>query len=175
MRHVIRFLSVLLLTVALAAVVTGAWFWHEGYRAYAVRTGSMSPAYPIGSLLLDAPIRSSAPRRGEVITFETPGGPVTHRVYDPSSNRIVTKGDANRTPDVWTVQPRHVIGHVIATIPNAGYALVFLKQPGGVPSLVLLVLSVWLAWSLFFPGTPEAPGELQVSAEVPLVRSPAAA
>ncbi len=36
---------------------TGAWLWHSGYRAYVVHTGSMSPTYKPGSLVIDKPAK----------------------------------------------------------------------------------------------------------------------
>jgi signal peptidase len=155
-----RILARLVVAVLLAATVTAAGAaavaWHAGYRAYVVRSGSMAPAYPAGTLIVDMPL-DGRPHVGDVITFRTPAGPVTHRVHSVQARRIETKGDANRTPDAWTVAPRHVTGQVVRAVPRGGYALVFLQQPTGIPSLVLLTLSMVLAWSLFFPATQPDP------------------
>lgn len=139
------------LVVVALAVAAGALLWLQGYRVYAVRTGSMSPTYPTGSLVVDSPAAGSLPRVGDVITFTAGTGLVTHRVHGRSADGVTTKGDANRTPDVWTVGPEHIVGKVAGGISGAGYALVFLRQPAGVPSLLLLGLSVAFAWTLFFP------------------------
>ncbi len=128
--------------------------WHEGYRLYAVRTGSMTPTYPTGSLLLDAPARPGTPRVGEVITFRTRDGLVTHRVHQLTPAGIKTKGDANRTPDAWTLPERNVQGAVVAGVPFGGYVLVFFQQPTGVAALMVLTVSIVLAWSLFFGSSP---------------------
>lgn len=66
---------------------------------------------------------------------------------------IKTKGDANETPDPWTLPQRNVEGAVVGGVPYGGYLLVFLQQPTGVPSLMVLALSIVLAWSVFF-GAP---------------------
>jgi signal peptidase I len=131
--------------------------WHEGYRLYAVRTGSMTPTYPTGSLLLDAPARPGLPRVGEVITFRTTDGLVTHRVHDVRAAGITTKGDANRVPDPWTLPARDVEGAVVAGVPFGGYLLVFFQQPAGAPSLMVLTVSIVLAWSIFFGSSPATP------------------
>ncbi len=154
MRAVRRGAALLLTLLVAGACVTAAAYWHAGYRAYAVRTGSMVPTIPVGALVIDAPVSRDLPRVGDVITFYTPTGPITHRVNAISSGLTETKGDANRTPDAWKVQSSRVIGHVIRVFPHVGYALVFLKQPTGVPSLVLFALAAILAWSLFFPVQP---------------------
>lgn len=146
----------LLVALVISAVGVGIVGWEQGYRLYAVRTASMSPTYPTGSLLLDAPARPGMPRVGEVITFRTSDGLVTHRVQDITPYGIKTKGDANRSPDAWTLPQRNVRGAVVAGVPYGGYLLVFLQQPTGVPSLMVLTLSIVLAWSVFF-GSPPAP------------------
>ncbi len=139
------------LVVALLALAASALLWLQGYRVYAVKTGSMSPAYPTGSLVVDAPVERQLPRVGEVVTFRTGAGLVTHRVHETSTGGLTTKGDANRSPDPWTVTRENVVGRVRAGVAGGGYVLVFLQQPTGVPSLVLLALSVAFAWALFFP------------------------
>jgi signal peptidase len=81
---------------------------------------------------------------------------VTHRVAGSFPDGLKTKGDANQARDPWTVPQRNVVGQVVAGVPAAGYLLVFFQQPSGVPSLVLLAMSILLAWALFFPADPEA-------------------
>ncbi|GAB3590407.1 hypothetical protein GCM10027446_05060 [Angustibacter peucedani] len=151
----VRLLGRLVAVAAAAAVLAGAVVagvaWHQGWRIYAVRTGSMDPTFPVGALVVDAPARGALPPVGEVVTFETTQGVVTHRVHEQVPGGVRTQGDANASPDAWTVAPRHVVGVVRFGVPRAGYLLVFLRQPTGVPSLVVLMLSVALAWSVFFP------------------------
>jgi signal peptidase len=141
----------LLATLLLAVVGAGLAGWHAGYRAYAVQTGSMTPTYPTGALVIDRPADGVTPRIGEVITFRTSTGLVTHRVHGITADGIQTKGDANRTPDAWPAQRKHVMGVVIWGAAHLGYVLVFFQQQSGVASLVLLALSVWFAWTAFFP------------------------
>jgi len=135
--------------VALAAVAH-----HQGYRAYAVRTASMAPGLPPGDLVIDAP-PTGPYRAGDVITFEVEAAPgldpvVTHRVQGVAGQQITTKGDANATPDSGTRAPADVVGEVIHRIPNAGFVLVFLQQPGGLPGVLTSIVALMLSWSLFF-------------------------
>jgi signal peptidase len=143
--------------LATTLVCVGLEGWHQGYRLYAVRTGSMTPTYPTGSLLLDAPARPGQPRVGQVITFRTIDGLVTHRVHDITPAGIKTKGDANESVDSWTLPQRNVEGAVVGGIPYGGYLLVFLQQPTGVASLMVLTLSIVLAWSVFFGESTSKP------------------
>lgn len=146
-------IAVMLLLAASAVALVG---WHEGYRAYAVRTGSMTPTFPTGALVIDRPVDRAAPRVGDVITFQTAQGLVTHRVHAVTPRGVETKGDANDTTDPALVRPVHVVGVVTWGMARLGYVVVFFQQPAGAPALVLLAVSVWLAWSIFFPATTPA-------------------
>ena len=64
-----RALVSVLVAVALGLAVAAATAWHDGYRIYAVRTGSMTPTYPTGALVVDAPASDGAPGVGDVITL----------------------------------------------------------------------------------------------------------
>ncbi|WP_027862019.1 signal peptidase I [Marmoricola sp. URHB0036] len=141
-------------------IATGAVAWHEGYRVYAVKTGSMTPGLPVGSLLIDEP-PSPPYHRGDVVTIERPQDAtnprVTHRVFSVGLHGgIRTKGDANSEPDVFVAKPSNVIGEVVGHINNGGYVLVYFSQWTGVLSLMMIVLMVWLAWGMCFPAAESA-------------------
>ena len=114
-----------IIAVIVGIGATGAWLWHSGYRAYVVHTGSMSPTYKPGSLVIDRPARGNY-HPGEVITFRHSAQTtdvVTHRITDITSTGLIhTKGDANATADVWDIRPDQVRGTVVAGIPFAGFA-----------------------------------------------------
>ena len=143
------------LVLALVLVLAGVLglLAQQGYRAYIVRSGSMRPALPVGSLVIDRPVDQV--RAGQIVTVTPqPGELVTHRVAAVSAAGITTKGDANNGPDWWRLQPGQVLGRVIVHIPAAGYLLVFLRQPSGLPALVALGIALALAWSVFFGSEP---------------------
>lgn len=144
--------TIIALIVGIGA--TGAWLWHSGYRAYVVHTGSMSPTYKPGALVIDGPAKGGY-HRGEVITFRHSAQTtdvVTHRITDVTSTGLIhTKGDANRTADVWDIRPDQVRGRVVAGLPFAGYLAVYLQQPAGVASVILALLALILLWGLWFP------------------------
>ncbi len=146
-----RALVSVLVAVALGLVVGAVTAWHDGYRVYAVRTGSMTPTYPTGALVIDAPASHGTPSVGDVITFRVSTGLVTHRVYSISASGYATKGDANPTPDAWTIPRGDVVGHVVAGVAGAGYVLVFFQQPTGAATVVTALLALSLLWGLFFP------------------------
>jgi signal peptidase I len=149
----------LLAVVLLSALGTGLALWHSGYRLYAVQTGSMTPTYEPGDVVIDEP-PSSEYAAGDVVTFRAHGGAAavtTHRVHAVTDEGIETKGDANRTPDVSPVDPASIVGRVVADVPRAGYVLVFFQQPAGVGAVVTAMLSIVLLWGMFFPNREVAP------------------
>ena len=149
-------LAMVVLTLAAGGVVA-ALAHHQGYRAFVVRTGSMTPDLPPGDLLIDAPPAGPFVR-GDIITFKVRAAPgmepvVTHRVYGVNGDKIKTKGDANITPDPGTRTDADVVGEVIGQVPHAGYLLVFLRQPGGLLGVLTSLVALMISWSLFF-GSP---------------------
>ncbi len=157
-------------------IATGAVAWHEGYRVYAVKTGSMTPDIPVGSLLIDAPATGPY-HRGDVVTIERPSDAVnpvvTHRVIAVGkAGGLRTKGDANPQPDVFVAQPGNVVGEVVAHIPNGGYVLVYLSQWTGVASLMTVALTLWLGWGLFFGSATERQSARERQARTPRLSVP---
>jgi signal peptidase len=142
--------------LALGMIGTAATLYAQGYRAYVVHTGSMSPTYRPGSLVIDRPADGHY-HRGQVITFRHSEGSddlVTHRVAAVTPQGIHTKGDANRTADAWTIPTDQVRGTVIAGLPYLGFLMVYLQQPRGVASVATISIAVVLLWGLFFGPEP---------------------
>jgi signal peptidase len=123
-----------------------------GYEKYIVRTGSMAPELNPGDLVIDKSA-SNGYKVGDVITFRHGQGAdlVTHRIIEITPDGIKTKGDANRTADVWTIPPDFVQGVVAFNIPKGGFVALFLSQPAGIGAVLLAVVCLVLLWRLFFP------------------------
>ncbi len=139
--------------VLLLAISAGVWFTHEGYRVYAVRTGSMMPTYLPGDAVIDAPVRSRL-HVGDVVTFHPVSGSVavtTHRVHRTTASNVQTKGDANRTPDPVPVARRNVVGRVIGGVPKGGYLLYFFTQRAGIAGLMAALFALCMLWGVFIP------------------------
>ena len=80
------------------------------FQAFYVRTGSMSPGIPVGSLVVATRASAADLKPGNVIVFQRPDRPqmmVVHRItaieQTASGPVFVTKGDANGSPDAWVV------------------------------------------------------------------------
>jgi signal peptidase len=137
-----------IVVVGLAAITIGPKFLP--YQALVVRSGSMSPTIPTGSVVFYKKIDAAAVKVGDVIVFSKPGDAsekVTHRVYQigtASTGRyFVTKGDANGAPDDWRV-PAAGTGWVAAThVPLLGYVLADLQSSTG-RLLLLLIPAILL-------------------------------
>jgi len=141
------------LTAALAALVVAVLLplatflvatWLLGWQLQAVLSGSMSPTYPVGSLLVVGQIDASDVRAGMPIVFEDPLEPgriVTHRVVGPvpdDASAFHTRGDANAAQDPAAVPARLVRGRVLWSVSGLGSVLELLRWPNGFVLLVAL-------------------------------------
>ena len=149
----------------LAGLVLGARL--AGWHPYVVYSGSMEPAIPVGAVTLVQPAPLDRLKARDVITFSRPSQPevpITHRVVsvdrllDGGGWRIVTRGDANPEPDVWTVDGNHVVGRVAFTFPWLGYLLVWLASSAG-KLLLLGLIAVAFVFNLVARRVGDAEGE----------------
>jgi signal peptidase len=146
------------IAAVLAAVGVMGWAWSSGVRFYAVESGSMSPAFGVGDLVIDTPTTATSSFRvGDVITFRpTPGYTTTHRVVAVDAAGIRTKGDANASPDVGQITPGSIVGRMVAVVPFGGYVAAFFRQPAGIAALLLVIVALYLSWGLVRGRNPDA-------------------
>ena len=95
-----------------------------GYGFMAVQTGSMTPEYPIGSVIIIKETDASELEVKDVITFYSSNPNlnnmiVTHRIMEITDDgdgtySFVTQGDANEIPDEYSAQSEKLIGKVVA-------------------------------------------------------------
>lgn len=136
-----------------------------GHPVLKVLSGSMTPTFRTGDLIVDRPIGPSAAAAlhvGEIATFAEPGSGgsvlVTHRIYrvlhstaSVGNARAVvymTKGDANNAPDPWRVVPSEVVGLYQWRIPDGGYALRALESRW-IFTLALVAATAWIFGGTF--------------------------
>ncbi len=132
----------LVLLIPAALMATG----NARFKVFVVQTGSMRPTIPPNSAVI---VEKGVYRVGQVITFMTANGVVTHRLVGRNADgTLVTKGDANATPDPGSLAPSEVIGGVVAAPPMVGWLLAYLKNPLGVVSVVLAGFCAWLVGSM---------------------------
>lgn len=146
-----------LVVLGLVAITIGPRFLP--YQALIVRSGSMSPTIPTGSIVFYTKIPSAQVKVGDVIVFTKPGDTtekVTHRVYQighsATGEYFITKGDANGTPDDWRV-PAVGTGWIARFhLPSIGYALVYLQSTLArllllvIPAILLGAITLYEIW-----------------------------
>lgn len=156
------------IVVLLAIALVGVRF--VGLEPYVVLSGSMEPAYHVGSLIYVKEVDPRQLRAGDVITFMVDEETVaTHRIVspvpdeaDPSVLRYRTKGDANAAEDGTLVHYKNVIGTPVFSIPYLGYVTSYIQQPPGmyvaISAGALLILLVFLP-DLFSDGEKKQKAE----------------
>lgn len=153
-----------LIVLGLLAVTIGPRFLP--YQALIVRSGSMSPTIPTGSIVFYKKIDSSKVKVGDIIVFDKPGTTnekVTHRVYkighSATGEYFITKGDANGVPDDWRVPAVGTGWIAMFHLPVAGYALVYLQSTLArllllvIPAILLGALTLYEIWQERARGT----------------------
>ncbi len=124
----------------------------SGYQSFKVLSGSMEPAINTGDLVVDQRISPPDARVGDVITFREPGSSrlITHRVVgmrlEHGWARMRTRGDANNTPERWSIRADGEIGRVGYRIPKLGYLMA--RVDGRMMQLLLVVLPALLLAAL---------------------------
>jgi signal peptidase len=136
-----------LLGLAMTAVTVLAA--QTGLRPLVVRSGSMEPTIPTGSMVLVRTVPAAAIRAGDVVAVERPDRTrVTHRVvsveHRGATASLVLRGDANTDPDPEPVVVARA-GRLVATAPLLGRVGGFLSSAKGGFVLGWLVAAVVLA------------------------------
>ena len=77
---------------------------------YKVKTGSMEDGIHTGDYILI--YKKNNYKVGDIVTFKKEGYHVTHRIIKKNGNKVITKGDANNTPDE-EIKVSSIVGKVI--------------------------------------------------------------
>ena len=144
------------LVVIVALLLVGARL--TGLQVFTVLSGSMEPAYHVGSLIYVKDVDPFELESGDVITFMLDENTVaTHRIVevvpdeeDDSVVRFRTKGDANDSVDGSLVHYKNVIGTPVFTIPYLGYVASFIQNPPGL--YYAIAFGAVLLAMVFLPG-----------------------
>ena len=141
--------ALVVLVVLLAILLVGVRL--VGIVPYTVLSGSMEPAYHVGSLIYVQKVDPATLEVGDPLTYRMPDGTVvTHRIIEVLEDgglerRFRTQGDANETVDGIT-PAASVIGKATFSVPYLGYISNYLKNPVGLicvvgTSAVVLIIS----------------------------------
>jgi signal peptidase len=161
LRAVVRAAVAVLALTAAAALIGLAVLPALGVcSTLTVLSGSMTPTFRAGDLVIVTPEPLSDVREGQVIAYSVPVADhqvVTHRVIELLEHGdapvIRTQGDANTAPDPWTAKLHgSTAWRMRLVIPHAGSAVRFLREPAvhrvmvlGVPFVLCLIwlLEIW--------------------------------
>ena len=144
-----------------SALVARTWLWFIagcvvvtllpmllGWRPYVVQSGSMTPRIDVGDVVLASPESDPAALLGRVTVFDDPeknGLVKTHRVITLNDDgTMVTKGDANPTPDTATITIDDVRGLGRLLVSFVGLPMIWV-QTGQWLFFGLFVLSILIA------------------------------
>jgi signal peptidase I len=163
-RHfVTQMLSVMLLgTVVLGGLALIVVPKATGSRPLTVLTGSMTPTYTPGDVVIVRPADVDDLQIGDVITFQAVSDDprlTTHRITSvmltSEGRQYVTQGDANGAVDPAPIKPEQVRGTVWYSVPYVGYAATW--AAGGTLRLLINVAAGGL---LLYGGFMVAAGAL---------------
>jgi len=115
-------------------------------QSYIIKSGSMESTIMTGDLILI----DSNPyqvKTGDIITFKDPKDRVvTHRISKVIEAggviQIFTKGDNNQAADPYVTTPERIIGTYMYRVPKLGFLLVYMSEPEGSITLVVVVLAL---------------------------------
>jgi len=141
----------IIVTLLLLCIAGTVAFFSRSSHAYTIVSGSMSPAYPLVSIVMTR--EQSQYQIGDVITFSRENQMITHRVtsIDGSGSQSVytVKGDANINPDPEPVSSQVIKGVVVLSFPYLGIFIGYIKTPFGflstilLPSVLFISLELW--------------------------------
>jgi signal peptidase len=145
--------SVSITAIVSLAAAAGLLLWTLiplvfGWSSSVVVSGSMRPAIGPGDVVVTAPVRPEQIRVGHVVRFQDPGNPdrhLLHRIVRVAEDgRLVTKGDANHTPDSNEVPFDAVDGIGRLRVPYVGLPVLWWMNRQFLRVAVFLVVLVVL-------------------------------
>ena len=142
-----RFISTFIVTIIVVAALALAVIKLTGCGLFTIESGSMTPAYPVNTVVLVKPAEFEEIEIGDVITYVLNGSGtlVTHRVIaiNTEDKTFTTKGDANSTADTGAVLYENVVGKVVAGIPKIG-AIVRIIGAQENRSAMILIIAIFI-------------------------------
>ena len=108
-----------------------------------ITSGSMWPSLKRGDLVLIKGIKNKKELEvGDIVVYENPRGFTIHRAVALKENILITKGDANKAPDIKEISQSDILGQVIFSVPWAGYIIDFAKKPIGFMLVIVIPAAV---------------------------------
>lgn len=164
--------NALFFTFAITAALIPAILTSQyGFGFSPILTGSMQPTANPGDLFLTRLVPASSLQVGDIIAInnQITGSYYSHRINEMrmvnGALRIITKGDANESPDrdPFMVSPVSEVSKTIKVIPNIGQPMVYMNTVQGrqsaatflVVSNILALFVILFRKKIFTSSTPE--------------------
>lgn len=159
--RLMAWIATTLWTLGLGSVTAGLGIaWFAGWKLEVIRSESMEPTVPQGSLAVVLPLAASQIEADDVIAFRDPSDHrrrLLHRVVQILDRResgtgvfFKTQGDANKAPDPLYVSSDDVFGRMRWHVPKLGTILWNLRPPFGFAALVALPAALLAAGRLLW-------------------------
>lgn len=159
--QIVNWAATIILVAALLTLAALGTAILMGLKPAVVKTGSMRPDYPPGSLILVKPTPADQLKLGQVITFTDPDnaarGLVTHRIVKVERQKgapiFTTQGDANPVPDTWRLKLSNDAGLMTYSVPYAGQLSLLVRTKQGymfllgIPVLLLSLMALLRIWA----------------------------
>jgi len=117
----------IVLFLIVTAVISGSF----NYRVLAIGSESMTGTIDKGDAIVLHKVDTKKLKQGQIIIFEKEGTVYVHRIVeaysDDNGTMFITKGDANRTKDMWVVYEKDIKGIYDFKIKYIGYPSVWLR------------------------------------------------
>jgi signal peptidase len=120
------------LTSVLILFIIGLGFIYivPGYSFSVVKSGSMSPVFNTGDVIITGPVTNTI-KSGTILMYQHGTDTITHRVVSNDGTNLVMKGDAVEDADPWQVSVSSARGVYLFKIPFMGYAMMFVRSKLG--------------------------------------------
>ena len=155
-KKIMNTITTLIVAIAVLLAVALVGVRVVGLQPFVVLSGSMEPAYHVGSLIYVKDVDHKELKVGDPITYMiSQDTVVTHRIIeilvdeqDPDTLRFFTKGDANEMADGSSVHYKNILGKPVFSIPYLGYVSNYIQNPPGmyvaIAAGAILVMLVFL-------------------------------
>lgn len=118
-KYILCIFLTLIVVISFYTLISVKLFKHDyanlfGYTYFVIASGSMSPAIDTNDIII-VKLNGNNYKKGDIITYKSDDGFITHRITNVYKDKITTKGDANNTVDN-TIDKSAVIGKVTTVI-----------------------------------------------------------
>ena len=128
-----------------------------GFTPLTVESGSMSPTFDEGDLIIIKTCDTSTLKEGDIITFHTIiSGEIvlnTHRIESITETggiRIYsTKGDNNELADSRQIQDSDIVGKYVCRLKNMGKVMNFLSSSVGFLVVIILPMFLFFIYQIY--------------------------